>query len=30
VPRIVFDGVLERPDPTPEMFITDTTFRDGQ
>jgi isopropylmalate/homocitrate/citramalate synthase len=30
VPRIVFDGVLERPDPAPEMFITDTTFRDGQ
>jgi isopropylmalate/homocitrate/citramalate synthase len=30
VPRIVFDGGLEQPDPAPEFFITDTTFRDGQ
>ena len=30
VPRIVFDGTGEHPDPAPEMFITDTTFRDGQ
>lgn len=30
VPRIVFDGALEQPDPAPEFFITDTTFRDGQ
>ena len=30
VPRIVFDGTVEHPDPAPEMFITDTTFRDGQ
>ena len=30
VPRIIFDGELERPDPAPQFFITDTTFRDGQ
>jgi isopropylmalate/homocitrate/citramalate synthase len=30
VPRIEFDHVLETPDPAPEFFITDTTFRDGQ
>src|SRR5258708_38990866 len=30
VPRIVFDGVIEQPDPAPDFFITDTTFRDGQ
>jgi citrate (Re)-synthase len=30
VPRIVFDGVLEAPDPADEIWITDTTFRDGQ
>jgi len=30
VPRIVFDGVVESPEPAPDFFITDTTFRDGQ
>ena len=30
VPRVVFDGDLERLDPAPEFYITDTTFRDGQ
>src|SRR6266446_3620860 len=30
VPRIVFDGVIETPEPAPDFFITDTTFRDGQ
>ena len=30
VPKIVFDGVIEQPDPAPEFLITDTTFRDGQ
>ena len=30
VPRIVFDGALEPLDPAPELYITDTTFRDGQ
>ena len=30
VPKIEFDGVIETPDPAPEFFITDTTFRDGQ
>ena len=30
VPRIQFDGVIETPDPAPEFYITDTTFRDGQ
>ena len=30
VPKIVFDGVLETPDPAEEIWITDTTFRDGQ
>jgi citrate (Re)-synthase len=30
VPRIEFDGAIEAPDPAPEFFITDTTFRDGQ
>src|SRR5260370_24390951 len=30
VPRIIFDGEFEKPDPAPEFFITDTTFRDGQ
>src|SRR5262249_11139550 len=30
VPRVVFDGVVETPDPAPEFLITDTTFRDGQ
>ena len=29
VPRIEFDGAIEAPDPAPEFFITDTTFRDG-
>jgi citrate (Re)-synthase len=30
VPRLVFDQVVEELDPAPELFITDTTFRDGQ
>ncbi len=30
VPRIIFDGVIEQPEPAPDFFITDTTFRDGQ
>lgn len=30
VPRIVFDGQVIQPDPAPEIWITDTTFRDGQ
>src|SRR5260370_35206066 len=30
VPQIVFDGVIEKPEPAPDFFITDTTFRDGQ
>jgi citrate (Re)-synthase len=30
VPKIEFDGAIEAPDPAPEFFITDTTFRDGQ
>src|SRR5260370_28407237 len=30
VPRIIFDGVIENPEPAPDFFITDTTFRDGQ
>ncbi|HKN01584.1 MAG TPA: hypothetical protein VJX23_13795 [Candidatus Binataceae bacterium] len=30
VPKILFDGVIETPDPAPEFYITDTTFRDGQ
>ena len=30
VPRIIFDGEFEKPDPAPDFFITDTTFRDGQ
>ena len=30
VPRIIFDGVVETPEPAPDFFITDTTFRDGQ
>ena len=30
VPKIIFDGVLETPDPAEEIWITDTTFRDGQ
>jgi citrate (Re)-synthase len=30
VPRIVFDGKIIPPDPAPEIWITDTTFRDGQ
>lgn len=29
-PRVMFDGVEVPPDPAPEIFITDTTFRDGQ
>src|SRR5208283_2085729 len=29
VPRIIFDGEFEQPDPAPDFFITDTTFRDG-
>jgi len=30
VPRIVFDGHVITPEPAPEIWITDTTFRDGQ
>ncbi len=30
VPRVLFDGVVEAPDPADEIWITDTTFRDGQ
>src|SRR5271156_410633 len=30
VPRIIFNGEFEKPDPAPDFFITDTTFRDGQ
>ncbi len=30
VPRVPFDGVLLAPSPPPEIWITDTTFRDGQ
>ena len=30
VPRIVFDGQVINPDPAEEIWITDTTFRDGQ
>ena len=30
VPRIAFDGHILPPRPAKDMFITDTTFRDGQ
>jgi len=30
VPKVIFDGAIEELDPTPEFYITDTTFRDGQ
>lgn len=30
VPRILFDGHMVMPEPAPKMWITDTTFRDGQ
>ncbi len=30
IPRIVFDGQLVAPDPAESIWITDTTFRDGQ
>jgi len=30
VSRVVFDGVYVEPRPASPMFITDTTFRDGQ
>ncbi len=30
VPRVLFDGQVVRPEPAPEIWITDTTFRDGQ
>lgn len=30
VPRIFFDGSMPMPCPPEEMWITDTTFRDGQ
>ncbi len=30
IPRILFDGVLVTPSPNKEIWITDTTFRDGQ
>jgi isopropylmalate/homocitrate/citramalate synthase len=29
-PKVLFDGVEVPPDPPEEIFITDTTFRDGQ
>lgn len=29
-PRIEFDGVAVLPEPAPDIFLTDTTFRDGQ
>jgi len=30
IPRILFDGVDAAPAPAREIWITDTTFRDGQ
>jgi len=30
VPKVELDNLIEAPDPAPEFFITDTTFRDGQ
>lgn len=30
IPRILFDGLDPRVNPAPEIWITDTTFRDGQ
>ncbi len=30
VPRLVFDGKGVAMEPAPDLFITDTTFRDGQ
>jgi isopropylmalate/homocitrate/citramalate synthase len=30
IPRILFDGVMVAPSPAREIWITDTTFRDGQ
>ncbi len=30
VPRILFDGQTVRPEPATDIWITDTTFRDGQ
>jgi len=30
VPRTIFDGVIVPMEPAKEMWITDTTFRDGQ
>ena len=30
IPRILFDGVYVHPQPPSEIWITDTTFRDGQ
>ncbi|MGB9619222.1 MAG: histone-lysine N-methyltransferase, partial [Armatimonadota bacterium] len=30
VPRITFDGVSVPMEPAPEIWLTDTTFRDGQ
>jgi isopropylmalate/homocitrate/citramalate synthase len=30
VPRIVFDGQVVTPEPAEDIWITDTTFRDGQ
>ena len=30
VSRVIFDGVFVDPRPADPMFITDTTFRDGQ
>ncbi len=30
IPRILFDGIYVHPQPPSEIWITDTTFRDGQ
>lgn len=29
-PRVLFDGIIVPPSPAEDIFITDTTFRDGQ
>jgi len=29
-PRLLFDGINVEPDTPSELYITDTTFRDGQ
>ena len=30
IPRILFDGTILPPDPPSDIWITDTTLRDGQ